>query len=325
MLVIEIIINKIQVIWSFVPLDTTMQYWLARLKPRGTAETEEQLIIREQIRKQQENLELIHNLTLEKKNCDPEAIITKIIEAWEVKRYGYSVIKPEYLFKGAKLPERENIAFVFAIPMSYDNMKSVPSLISATEILDAYRRVGEIVVEITKELRLSGIQASGHHPLGDLHDFHHLLMPPFAMEAGLGEKGRTGLFIDHELGPLVRLGIVTLEANIETNVPITKGITEFCKRCMYCVSRCPSKALDDTSYQNYLKNNAEFSFKIQGEKCIKYFDRNYACGRCVFHCIIAQPTTAEIKMKIERIQGWYEKWLVSGEYKKMMDQFIITE
>lgn len=303
-------------------LDELKQKQLGELTAIGTAETEEQLKIRDLIRKQQLELETIHNI-------DPEVIISDqlvvqdlvkgFFEQNSIKRFGYSPIIPEYLYKNAHIDERETRAIVFAVPMNYERMQSAPSIESGTEIMRAYMEVGQVVVDLTGLLRTNGFQATAHHPLGDLDDYHHLLMPPLAVEAGLGEKGRTGLFIDHILGPMVRLGVVTTSAELPFGNPKIKGVSEFCKRCLYCVSRCPPRALPKTSYQEFYKFGTVIEFKIDGDRCIKYFEKHNACGRCVVHCVLAKETEEEIRKRMNRIENWYLKWIESGEMEKLID------
>ncbi len=307
-------------------LDETKQIELALITPVGTTDTLEQLNIRDQIVDQKKQLDKIHKMEYGKLNLLTKEILDKeikeVFDKYNITRYGLSPILPEFLYVNATIHNNEKLAIVFNYPMRYKEMQDAPSIGSATEILRAYKVVGEVVVEITKSLRSIGIFARGHHPLGDSQDYHHLLMPPMAYHAGLGEKGRTGLLIDHVLGPMVRIGVITVNSELKSSGPVIKGIEEFCKRCLYCVPHCPTKALSSTSFQEYLKKGAKFKFKINADRCIKYFETHNACGRCVVHCVLDKENKHEIGKRMDRIEKWYDKWIKSGEMKKLNAEYL---
>jgi len=71
-----------------------------------------------------------------------------------------------------------------------------------------------------------------------------VLCPPIAEDAGLGTIGRIGLLITPELGPRVRLSVVT------TDLPIIidkkkkdNSVIEFCTKCKKCAEVCPTEAI----------------------------------------------------------------------------------
>jgi ferredoxin len=307
-------------------LDEGKQLQLSTIIPFGTNITKEQNDLRKTIRDQQQELYKLNNSNLgvtsesNLRNSDIQDKISKFLVDLKVSRFGFTQIESQYTFQNSVIHSSEISAIVFVIPMDYNIMQSVPSIESATEIHKVYSEVGNVVVKLTKYLRYNGIQATGHHPLGDINEYHHILMPPHAVGAGLGEKGRTGLFIDHKLGPMVRLGIVTTNLQFDYNEPVDRGINAFCHRCRYCVPHCPPQAIPRDKYLESLQLGKPIIFTIDGNKCIKYFTKHYGCAKCIVKCVLAQPNAKELEKRLERIEIWYNRWVKSGELLKMQNK-----
>ena len=171
-------------------------------------------------------------------------------------------------------------------------------------------------------MREKAIQATGHHPLCNTNDYHQIFLPPHAMYAGLGEKGRTGLFIDYKLGPLVRIGIVTTSLELTCASPKDRGINAFCHHCRYCVPHCPPKASPSDKYLESLRNNQSIKFKIDGVRCIKYFSKHFGYGKCIVKCVLIQPSKYELEKRLKLIEIWYQKWVKSRKLNNIQTQFI---
>lgn len=299
-------------------LDETNQIKLSITIPVGMTDLPVQLQIRSTIKKQQQELEELHVIPVRREEYDDETLLVEqILQDLGINRYGIAPILTEYCYENAQIHPDEKLVIVIPMAMDYDAILTAPSYESAIELYGSYQRVGEKVVAVTKKLREAGIQATGHHPMGDINEYHHLLFPPHAVEAGLGERGRTGLFIDYVMGPLVRLGMVSIALNIELSTKQPRGITEFCHRCRYCVDYCPPKALPDGKYLDEFVTGKPMEFKINAQRCFKYFEKHQGCGKCIVHCILAHPDPQKIKQRLERITAWYDKWIVTGELEAM--------
>ncbi len=320
-----IILFKTSLEFIILVLKEDKQIELAVIIPEGTNVTSEQIALRKKIFDQRKLLDdlneqplMIHSVKETKNNWDIK--ISQFLQSQGVERFGISRLMSEYLYENAKLNPVESVAIVIIVPMNYEKMQSVPSIESATEIHRIYHKTGEFVLNLTQFLREGGVQATGHHPLGNVNDYHHILMPPHAEQAGLGEKGRTGLFIDHKLGPLVRIGIVTTSLKLKQGSPNDRGVNAFCHRCRYCVLHCPPRALPPDKYLDSLKDNNPIKFKIDGDKCIKYFTKHYGCGKCIVNCILTKPREEELEKRLKRIEIWYNKWVKSGELFQIQSQ-----
>ncbi len=307
-------------------LDETKQIELSKIRVQGSRESDEIIRIRNKIEAQKRILQKINaseilEIPFERKNenKDWKAEIDRKLKSWGVKRWGVAPLLKEYLFQNASVDPLESLAIVIVVPMRYEEMKTAPSLRSLIEIMRAYAEVGHYVIQLPEFLKKNGFHATGHHPLGNTREYHQILMPPLAHAAGLGEKGRTGLFIDHELGPLVRIGVVTTDLSLPMGSPVDKGIAAFCHRCKLCAVKCPVQALPLEGALEQYKKGIKIDFKVNGDRCIKYFSKHYGCGKCISECLLAQPTREEVKKRIDRIETWYHRWILSGELQKMLE------
>ncbi|MHA2249603.1 MAG: hypothetical protein ACXAD7_04535 [Candidatus Kariarchaeaceae archaeon] len=307
-------------------LNEKKQIQLSQIVPFGTADTIQQKKLRDMIQQQKRDLEGVMDSPIAKPSEISIALwqqkMSDIMKSWNVISYGVAPLLKQHSYQNSRINAKEHRVIVFAIPMDYQKVKSVPSVESATEVLNAYHRCGEIVIKLTTLLRDTGIQATGHHPLGDNKEYHQLLFPPHAEAAGMGEKGRTGLFIDHQLGPLVRLGIVTTSLDLPIANIRRKGVNAFCHRCRYCVGFCPTKAINPSKYLESLKSGVPIQFKINGNSCLKYFTKHFGCGICLVKCVLTQANQEEIAKRMQRIENWYNRWVVTGDIEKIRQEAL---
>lgn len=302
-------------------LDEHKQKQLAETVPLGMMETPTHLKYRDQITAQQAELANLGEI-----NQKIQPLTTDQLQAnFPDMRIGVTDLDPNYLFQHHQIPANHQKVIIIVCPMDYEKMITAPSLTSATEILKSYRDGGERVIKLTRYLRDKGYDVLPHHPMGDINEYHHILMPPHAVAAGLGERGRTGLFIDYIYGPTVRLAALTTSADLDNTKGEHKGITEFCHRCRYCVRYCPPNALPDGTYMEEVESGEPMDFKINAHRCFQYFKQHQGCGKCIVNCILAEPDTETIARRMNRISSWYEKWVVSGKLDEMYAQELTSQ
>lgn len=68
----------------------------------------------------------------------------------------------------------------------------------------------------------------------------------YAILAGLGEQGRSGLLITPEYGARVRIAKVFTDMEITPDKPIDFGASKFCEYCKKCALSCPAQAISYT-------------------------------------------------------------------------------
>lgn len=73
-----------------------------------------------------------------------------------------------------------------------------------------------------------------------------LLERAFALKAGLGFKGKNGCVISPVLGSFFNIALIVID--IELDVTLQDTLLS-CKSCNKCISACPTKALDNISFE----------------------------------------------------------------------------
>ncbi|MFC2157243.1 reductive dehalogenase [Acidobacteriota bacterium] len=175
------------------------------------------------------------------------------------------------------IPKHWKYAIVVGSPMSWDPLYANPNFGTSN---DAYSRTRIVAFRVAAFIRQLGYAARPHTP-GTSYD---LVVPPIAIDAGLGEQGRHGVLITPELGSNIRPAVITTDIPLEPDKPIDIGIQDFCKTCKICAEQCPSGAIpfggkeEVRGYRRYLVNK---------EKCHTFWSQNMGnmgCRICVACC-----------------------------------------
>ena len=158
---------------------------------------------------------------------------------------GVTKLNPDWCYQGIlrgvgeiewEKPDHWEYAIVFATPHEWDQMYVNPTYGSS---YDAYCRDREIAGKLEAFIKELGYPARSHVP----PFFYDVVMPPIAIDAGLGEVARNGICITPELGCNARLACVTTNIPMEVDKPIDFGVREFCKKCKICAECCPTGAI----------------------------------------------------------------------------------
>ncbi len=201
--------------------------------------------------------------------------ITKLNPDWVYKypmrRRGLDTEKP------FDIPRHWEYAIVVGTPMSWDPFYANPNYGTSH---DAYARSRIVAYRLTAFIKQLGYPARPHTP-GMEYD---LMVPPVAIDAGLGEQGRHGVLITPELGSNFRPAVVTTNIPMQTDRPIEFGVQDFCRTCKICAENCPSGAIpfgDKIEVRGYLR------YKINVSKCHNFWYSNLGnigCRLCVAVC-----------------------------------------
>jgi ferredoxin len=176
-----------------------------------------------------------------------------------------------------EIPAHWKYAIVVGTPMSWDPMYANPNYGTSN---DAYSRSRIIAARLAAFIKALGYPARTHTP-GNSYD---LMVPPIAVDAGLGEHGRHGIVITPELGSNIRPAIVTTNMPMATDKPIDFGVQDFCRHCKVCAENCPSGAItlgDKVEVRGYRR------FKVDTAKCNNFWTSNLGnigCRLCVSVC-----------------------------------------
>ena len=219
-------------------------------------------------------------------------------------------------FTSTDVPKHWEYAVVVGIPMSWDPMYANPNYGTSG---DAYARVSIVAERLTAFIKNLGYAARPHSPLGG----YDLMVPPFVIDAGLGEQGRHGVTILPEVGCNVRPAVVTTNLPVIPDKPIDFGVQDFCGSCKICAEVCPSGAIpfgDKVEVRGYRK------YQLDQAKCQNFWFSNLGNTGCRL-CIAVCPYTRKANWMhkaardlsisdptglTDKVLTQMQKWLYSG-------------
>ncbi|NIM49758.1 MAG: reductive dehalogenase [Gemmatimonadales bacterium] len=179
-----------------------------------------------------------------------------------------------------EVPEHWEYAVVVGTPMSWDPMYANPTYGTSN---DAYSRSRIVATRVAAFIKRLGYAARTHIP-GNSYD---LMVPPVAIDAGLGEQGRNGIMITPELGCNVRPAVVTTNLLLKPDRPIDFGVQDFCAHCKICAENCPAGSItlgDKVEVRGYRR------YEINRAKCLNFWNSNLGNSGCRL-CISVCPYT----------------------------------
>ena len=161
--------------------------------------------------------------------------ITRLNPDWV---YGYPISRRGFsnLDEPLQVPDHWEYAIVVGVPMSWDPLYANPPFGTSN---DAYSRARIVATRVAAFINALGYPARTHTP-GTSYD---LMVPPIAIDAGLGQQGRHSIVITPELGCNFRPAVITTNIPMATDKPIDFGVDDFCKTCKICAEQCPSGSI----------------------------------------------------------------------------------
>lgn len=111
---------------------------------------------------------------------------------------------------------------------------------------------------------------------------YQVILPPVAVDAGLGELARHGIVITEEYGSAIKIAAVTTDMPLVNDKPVDLGVDEFCRECRLCAEYRPVSAIpkaEKTAVRGVRK------WKINDTACYSYWRRvGTDCGICLAVC-----------------------------------------
>jgi ferredoxin len=187
---------------------------------------------------------------------------------------------------GAPVDLDHRFAIAFTVEMDRPMLEHAPHGPTVMESAQQYLNAGAIAIQIALLIQSLGYPARAH-----LDGNYRVVCPLVARDAGLGEIGRMGLLMTPELGPRVRLGVVTTDLPLITT-PRRRdpSVIDFCTRCKKCAVVCPSRAIPFDDRQDI---DGVSRWQIDSAACFTYWCTvGTDCGRCVRACPYAHPSNA---------------------------------
>ncbi len=198
--------------------------------------------------------------------------------------------------QGEKVELTHTHAIVLVMAMRHDYVCSAPELSSTCETARVYQSMAAACHSLAGALRLLGLDSREHV------DGNYLVVcPPLAEMAGLGEVGRNGVLVHRTFGPGVRLGVVTVGADLVSDAPQSHGVADFCRTCKKCADTCPSGAI---SHSDPVHVRGALTWKIDPDRCYRYWRTlGTDCGLCLRTCPFAKPDTGLHRMVRGLVRG----------------------
>jgi reductive dehalogenase len=179
---------------------------------------------------------------------------------------------------GATIKLEHRYAIAFTVEMDYEMMGPAPEAATVMESARQYVEAAKIALQLCYFLRHLGHPARAH-----IDGNYQVIAPLVARDAGLGEIGRMGLLMTPELGPRVRLGVVTTDLEmIPDGRKDGRAVIDFCNICLKCAENCPSRSI---SFEERQEIDGAFRWRIDADSCFRYWNTvGTDCGRCVTVC-----------------------------------------
>jgi ferredoxin len=231
----------------------------------------------------------------EKQEGYPPSEITAFLKEWALHNGAVSVgvteLKDYHLYshvgrgpdwgQPVDLPHRYAVALT--VEMTKEMIASAPLGPTLMESAQQYLSCGAIATQIADFIRRLGYPARAH-----IDGNYRVVCPLVARDAGLGEIGRMGLLMTPQLGPRVRIAVVT------TDLPLVldgrnydSTMFEFCRICKKCADVCPPRAIsfDDPGEIDGVKR-----WQINQELCFTFWCAvGTDCARCMSVCPYSHP------------------------------------
>ena len=184
---------------------------------------------------------------------------------------------------GAAIQLDHRYAIAFTVEMDYDMVGPAPAAVEMVETAKQYSEAAQVAVQLAALIRSLGYPARAH-----IDGNYRVIAPLVARDAGLGEIGRMGLVMTPDLGPRVRLGVVTTDLPlIPDAASADTSVLDFCRICKKCAENCPSRSIP---FDDRREIEGALRWQIDAVSCFRYWNVIGAdCGRCLTVCPYSHP------------------------------------
>jgi len=172
-------------------------------------------------------------------------LLKKVTHTFGATLVGITKLNPDWCYQGNlrgvgwgdwQVPSHWEYAIVIVTPHEWDSFYANPTYGTSYDAYSRERMIGGRLEAFLHEL---GYPARAHVPPYS----YDMVMPPVAIDAGLGEQARNGLLITPELGSNARLACVTTNVPLAVDKPVDLGVADFCRKCKICAEKCPIGAI----------------------------------------------------------------------------------
>jgi ferredoxin len=215
-------------------------------------------------------------------------------------------------------------ALAFTVEMDHRIVGVAPQAPLVMESAHQYAEVAKIALILAYFIRSQGYPARAH-----IDGNYRVIAPLVARDAGLGEIGRIGILMTPELGPRVRLGVVTTDLPlIPDQRSYDTSMLDFCRICKKCAQNCPSRSIPFGDRQEI---NGTLRWRIHADTCFHYWNViGTDCGICKAVCPYSHPDTPlhnAVRWAVRR-SGFMRRvslWLDDAFYGRELTQLPAPE
>ncbi len=210
---------------------------------------------------------------------------------------GICKLNPDWFYDEMEVPDLPWVVAIGA-KMDFDKMQHVPPStddpVSAIEVGEVYNKVDRAAGKLANWIRGQGWY--GENQGGP--NSGQMTLIPAALKCGFGEPGKHGSIINRKYGSLIRLSAVRTDLPLVPDNAVIFGADEFCMKCRACTRACPVDAICDEKQMV----RSETKWYVSFDKCIPYFNENYACGICIAVCPWSRPGVSQ--KLVEKMTKW---------------------
>ncbi|WP_245673327.1 4Fe-4S dicluster domain-containing protein [Endozoicomonas ascidiicola] len=220
-------------------------------------------------------------------------LVKKMAHKFGASIVGVTKLDPAFVFKNRmrmggtddnwddSIPKHWKNIIVFGVPMNWDPMYAAAGYSTS---YDGYFRAKTISGLLAAWLGEMGYAARPQFPGGD----YETVLPPIAIQAGMGESARNGILVTPEVGPNIRLAAVITNLDIEPDKPVNLHIRAFCEDCKICADTCPSGSISKADKPDAVIRGFE-RFDFNQDSCYRFWctaptDSGMGCRVCIAVC-----------------------------------------
>jgi ferredoxin len=201
-------------------------------------------------------------------------------QAWVYSHVGRASYPEKEIGVPIGLPHEH--AIVVAMRLNRRMVRCAPVLPVEMEVASKYVRLAVLASVLARYLRMLGYSARANNVRN-----YQLIIPPIAIDAGIGELSRNGVVISEEYGNAIKMNVVTTDMPLDHDNPVDIGVDEFCQDCRICANYCPVNAIprgEKTVTRGIRK------WKINDAACYSYWRKcGTDCGICLAVCPWSRP------------------------------------
>jgi ferredoxin len=215
------------------------------------------------------------------------ARVKDLAHYWGARSVGITGLRPYHLYShvgrgrgeyGAPIELDHRYAIAFAVEMDRDMVGTAPAAPTVLESARQYANAAQVAILLAGVIRSQGYPARAH-----VDGNYRVVAPLVARDAGLGEIGRMGLLMTPDLGPRVRLGVVTTDLPLMPDRrSVDTSVLDFCTICEKCAANCPVQAIPRGGRQEI---DGALRWRIDQVLCYRYWCvAGTDCARCMAVC-----------------------------------------